>query len=131
MGNTPTGADADTERVTDRVAPGVREKEDGVESTPCGSCCRITLTELLNPFFGLTDIAIAEVALPSTAEAETGEADTLKSGAGGDKVSRPPHAIRRTMRQDKVIAEAPVPNQQLRLNLEFSHFTRPPWVTRS
>jgi hypothetical protein len=40
-------------------------------------------TELLNPRSEATDMVTGEVTLPRTAEAEIGEADTLKSGPGG------------------------------------------------
>ena len=63
--------------------PGVREKEGGVASTPCGRPCSVKSTELLKPCSGTSEIVTAEVELPRTAEAETGDTDTLKSGPRG------------------------------------------------
>ena len=64
-------------------------------SPPCGRPWRVKSTELLKPFSGTTEIVTAEVELPRTAEAETGDADTLKSGpggGGGETESPPQHA---------------------------------------
>ena len=51
-------------------------------------------TGSLNPCCGTAEIVTAEVALPTTAEAETGETDKLKSdctgGGGGGGTGEPP-----------------------------------------
>jgi hypothetical protein len=60
----------------------------------------VTSTEPLNPFCGATETVAAEVLLPITAEAETGEAVKLKSCGGGGGGCRllPPQAARATER---------------------------------
>jgi hypothetical protein len=83
IGKTPTAADGDTENVTDWLVPGAREKEGGVTSTPCGRPWSVKSTELLKPCSGAMEIVIAEVELPRTAEAETGDTNTSKSTTGG------------------------------------------------
>ncbi len=75
-----------------------------MEAAPCGSPWRVTLTELLNPRSGATDMVTGEVTLPRTAEAETGEADTLKSGLGGGGVLVPPPQLARTAKAESVHA---------------------------
>jgi len=75
-----------------------------VESTPCGSPCKVMSTELLNPRSGETDMVTAEVTLPITAEAETGEADTLKSGPGGGGLLGSPPQLARTTKAESVQA---------------------------
>jgi hypothetical protein len=55
-------------------------------------------TEPLNPLCGATETVAAEVVFPITAEAETGEADKLKSGIGGGCWLLPPHAVSATER---------------------------------
>jgi hypothetical protein len=65
---------------------------------------------LLNPRSGATEIVTAEVTLPSTAEAETGEADTLKSGLGGGGVLEPPPQLARTAKAESVQASFVIRN---------------------
>ena len=43
----------------------------------------MTVTGLLNPFFGVNEIVTAELVFPTTADAETGETLSVKSGDGG------------------------------------------------
>jgi len=112
MGNTPTVADGETENVTDSLVPGVREKEGGVASTPCGTPWKVNSTELLKPCSGTTETVTAEVEFPRTAEVETGDADTPKSGPGGgwDGVTESPPQHARTTKDKRVHASFVVRN---------------------
>jgi len=84
IGNSPTGAESETENMKDWLIPGLREKEEpDVTSTPGGRPCKVTLMVPLNPFCGKAETEIGEVVLPITADAKIAERERLKSGAGG------------------------------------------------
>jgi len=91
-----------TEKVSDWLPPAWTAKEEpGDAFTPEGSPCSVISTEPLNPLSGATETVTAEVVFPITAEAETGEADKLKSGIGGGGGGcwlLPPHAVSATER---------------------------------
>jgi hypothetical protein len=92
---------ADTEKVTAWLPPAWTAKEEpGDGFTLEGSPCSMISTEPLNPLCGATETVTADVVFPITAEAETGEADKLKSGiaGGGSCWLLPPHAISATER---------------------------------
>ena len=79
---------------------------------PAASPGGVTLTELLNPRSRATDMVTAEVTLPRTAEAETEEADTLKSGPGGGGVLVPPPQLDRTAKAESVHASFVICNMR-------------------
>src|SRR5216684_7361795 len=92
----------DTEKVTAWLTPDWTAKEEpGVAFTPEGSPCSVISTEPLNPLCDAMEKVTAEVVFPITAEAETVEADKLKSGIGGGGGGcwlLPPHAVSATER---------------------------------
>lgn len=83
-GNTPVGASTGTEKLTDWVPPvGSVNAELGELVTPAGNPDSVTVTGLLNPFLGVNEMVTAELVFPTTADAETEERLSVKSGRGG------------------------------------------------
>jgi hypothetical protein len=77
----PAAADAEAEKVTCWLAPGLTEKgEAGEEETFCGSPWIETLTEPVKPFWPVTETVTGVLVAPRWMDAELGVAEMLKSG---------------------------------------------------
>ena len=71
--------------------------DPGLAVTPDGSPCSVILTKPVNPFCGATETVIVKLVCPTTAEAERGETERVKSGITGGGVCwvPPPHPMRK------------------------------------